>query len=116
VSASYRYGSGYPLPGYFQGPPNLSPGPADLVLFQLSQYPNRVRLPAYQRLDCRVSDAVTLRHVKVTVYAEIANLLDRTNRRYYYYVVPPFVYSSTVGWYRGSSMPILPTAGFTLEF
>jgi hypothetical protein len=116
VSASYRYGSGYPLPGYFQGPLNLSLGPGSLVPFQLSQYPNRVRLPDYQRLDCRVSDAVTLRHVKVTVYAEIANLTDRTNWRYYYYVVPPFVYSSTVGWYRGTSMPILPTAGFTLEF
>jgi hypothetical protein len=116
VSASFRYGSGYPLPGYFQGPLDISLGPSNLLPFQLSEFPNRVRLPAYQRLDCRVSDAITSRRFKVTVYAEIANLLDHTNWRYYFYVLPPSVYQSMVGWYRGPSMPILPAAGFTVEF
>ncbi len=55
VSASARYGSGYPLAGFLDGPLNLNLGPSGLVAFQLTELPNRTRLPAYQRVDCRTS-------------------------------------------------------------
>jgi len=116
VSASARYGSGYPLAGFLDGPIPLDMGPPTLLAFRLTELPNRTRQPAYQNVDCRVSYAIASGRFRMTIYGEVANLLDHTNWRYYYYVLPPQVYQGIIARYRGSTMPILPAAGFTLEF
>ena len=117
LSGSVRYGSGYPLPGYIQGPLNFNFGAPDLLPFYLTSAPNQTRLPAYQSVDCRLSKAVVSARYKATMYVEAANLLNHTNWRYYYYLVPPNVqYLSLVGRYRDKTMPFLPAAGITFEF
>ena len=117
LSGSARYGSGYPLAGYIQGPLNFNLGQTDLLPFHLTSIPNQTRLPAYERVDCRLSKAVVSARYKATVYLEAANLLNHTNWRYYYYLIPPTVrYVGLVGRYRNKTMPFLPAAGITLEF
>jgi hypothetical protein len=117
LSGSVRYGSGYPLTGYIQGPLDFNLGPTDLLPFHLTAAPNQTRAPAYQSVDCRLSKAVVSARYKATIYVEAANLLNHTNWRYYYYLVPPTVqYLGLVGRYRDKTMPFLPAAGITLEF
>jgi hypothetical protein len=117
LSGSVRYGSGYPLTGYIQGPLDFNLGPTNLLPFHLTPAPNQTRTPAYQSVDCRLSKAVVSARYKATIYVEAANLLNHTNWRYYYYLVPPTVqYVGLVGRYRDKTMPFLPAAGITLEF
>ena len=117
LSGSVRYGSGYPSAGYIQGPLNLNLGPTNLLPFHLTSVPNQTRLPAYERVDCRLSKAIVSPRLKATMYLEAANLLNHTNWRYYYYLIPPTVqYLGLVGRYRNSTMPFLPAAGIAFEF
>jgi hypothetical protein len=105
------------LAGYIQGPLNLNLGPTNLLPFHLTSVPNQTRLPAYERVDCRLSKAIVSPRLKATMYLEAANLLNHTNWRYYYYLIPPTVqYLGLVGRYRNSTMPFLPAAGIAFEF
>lgn len=46
LSAKASYGSGFPIPGYFQQVAGL---------YYLSNVRNQLRMPAYQRTDVRVN-------------------------------------------------------------
>lgn len=73
LSAKYRYGSNVPIAGFYR-----SKGDA----FFLAEDRNRVRVPPYSRLDVRAAKAFFYTRWKMTLYAEIANVLDRTHYRY----------------------------------
>jgi hypothetical protein len=76
-----------------------------------------VRLPAYERIDLRVSKVLNRDHLRLTVYGEVANVVNLKNWRYYDLVVPPFFRNAgQVYQTRNTIMPILPTAGLALEF
>jgi hypothetical protein len=70
VGATFRAGSGMPLPGYFVRTGH------DLAVGDVR---NVVRLPAYARLDLRADQHVTYRRARLTLFVEVTNALDRTN-------------------------------------
>jgi hypothetical protein len=73
LSARYSYGSGIPIPGYVQ------------VLgerrYALTSIRNRATLGDYRRLDLRANKAFTRERWKLTLYAELVNATNQTNRR-----------------------------------
>jgi TonB-dependent receptor-like protein len=70
VGATFRAGSNFPIPGY------LAVGPHGLVV---GAERNRVRLPAYARLDVRADREFERFGRRVTIFGEVLNLLDRPN-------------------------------------
>ena len=70
VGATFRAGSPLPLAGYFAS--------RDGTLYMAEQR-NRVRLPAYARLDVRGERRFRAVGRNITVFAEVLNLLDRRN-------------------------------------
>jgi hypothetical protein len=117
LSASGRYGSGFPLPGFLADPSSPGDGDQAFVAFRLVPKRNTVRLPGYERIDLRVSKVFNRDHLRLTVHGEVANVVNHKNWRYYDLVVPPFFQNAgQVYQTRNTIMPILPTAGLTLEF
>jgi hypothetical protein len=105
VAGRYRFGSNFPLGGY------LVP---DGDIHRLTDARNAGRLPAYSRLDIRGDRAFTFRRRRVTVFAEIVNVLNRGNVRVQsggIDVVSGAVYRATE-----KLFPILPSAGVLIEF
>ena len=89
IGAKFRYGSNYPLVGYIGEqrasggaplPPLFGDGAAPLF-HQLIEQRNGLRLPAYARLDVRADRTFTWSSRRVTVFAEVANALNRRNLR-----------------------------------
>jgi hypothetical protein len=79
----------------------------------LSTDRNTLRLPAYARLDVRGDRTLTWGGRRITVFVEVANLLNHPNLRNVPYSVDPR------GWVLGgtdSLLPILPSVGFAIEF
>jgi hypothetical protein len=74
---------------------------------------NTLRLPNYARLDVRADRTFTWSRRRVTLFAEVANALNRRNLRNEPYGVDRSgrVFNPT-----GSLLPILPSAGFVIEF
>jgi outer membrane receptor for ferrienterochelin and colicin len=105
-SVKARFGSGFPFPGYFEE------RGADLYL---STERNHVRLPYYGRIDLRLNRAFYYAWGKLSLYLELLNLTNRDNKRF---EQVSSVNSTTrkVNYRTDSLLPILPTAGFTLEF
>jgi hypothetical protein len=106
LSIKTRLGSGFPYPGYFEK------RGAD---FYLTTTRNRERLPFYSRIDLRLNKAFYLKRSKLSLYVEVLNILNRDNLRY----EQTFSVNTTtrkVSMGRDSLMPILPTAGFVIEF
>jgi len=106
LSAKARFGSGFPYPGYFE---------ARGSDFYLSTQRNQERLPYYGRVDFRVNKAFYFTRSKFSLYFEVINVTNRENFRYEQTFS---VNSSTrrISYARDSLLPILPTAGFVLEF
>ena len=82
--------------------------------YTLSTRRNEVRLPVYSRLDLRGNRAFNWGGRRLTVFAEVINVLNRDNVRF----VPPSVNSTTR---RVSNMfeqmvPVLPSLGVLFEF
>ena len=105
VSAKWRYGSNFPIQGYYE---------QRGIDYFLSTERNRERLPLSSRVDVRVDRAFTRRRSRLTLFVEVLNLLDRTNQgpadRGYNPVtgrVPDLV---------EDLFPLLPTAGLLIEF
>jgi hypothetical protein len=74
---------------------------------------NGLRLPAYSRLDVRMDRTFTIANRRLTLFVEVANVLDQTNLRNVPYGV------SLNGRVFGPTdplMPIVPSAGFVIEF
>jgi hypothetical protein len=105
VGAKLRVGSNFPIPGYFtkQGGE-----------YFVSDARNGTRLPTYARLDVRANRAFNWPRKRLTLFAEVINLLNRDNLRY----DPPSINSSTrraTGLFE-TMLPILPSAGVLIEF
>lgn len=110
LSSRWTYGSGFPAPGFL----SVS-GPIEYQQFFLSDRRNRVRIGPYQRLDVRVNKTWTREKWKKTLYAEVMNVTNKTNYRFGsldgYQRSNGFAYVSV-----DQMFPILPSAGFVLEW
>jgi hypothetical protein len=104
-SIKYRMGSNFPVPGYY-----AREGEA----FVLDDRRNELRLPSYARLDVRVNRTFDWSRRRLTLFAEVLNVLNRDNVRF----TPPRVNASTlrVTSLYESLVPIVPSAGLLLEF
>jgi hypothetical protein len=106
LSARFTYGSGMPLPGFYR---RQDGG------YWISQDRNGLRAPAYERTDLRLNKAFVHKKSKTTLFGEIVNLTNHSNRDF----DSPGPYAVTTGraypnFY--SMFPILPSAGVLLEF
>jgi hypothetical protein len=70
IAATFRAGTGFPLPGYFES--------RDSGLF-VGPERNRVRLPVHARLDVRADRSFDWLGRRVTLVGEVLNVLDRQN-------------------------------------
>jgi hypothetical protein len=118
VSGKYRSGSNYPVIGYIgelataPGTPRPLDG-AGQPIYALTDRRNTMRLPAYSRLDVRADRAFNWSRRRLVLFVEVANVLNHDNRRNTPYAVDRIgrVFEVT-----GSLMPIVPSAGFVIEF
>jgi hypothetical protein len=103
--AKLRFGSNFPIPGYY-----AETGGA----FFLTDVRNTERLPVYGRLDLRANRAFNWSRRRLTLFAEVINVLNRANYRF----EPPSVNLSTraVSPPFDSMLPIVPSVGFLIEF
>lgn len=76
VSARLRYGSGLPVVGYYTRVADAVDGRPQ---YDLSASRNRARFPAYTRLDIRVERAFVRGDRRLTLFAEVVNVLNRAN-------------------------------------
>lgn len=105
LSGKWMYGSGFPIPGFYQ---------LKGTLYYLDVNRNQLRLPAYQRVDLRMNKQWTHDKWKTTLFAEVVNLFNRTNRRF-----------ESFNGYNGKTaqafptffnmFPILPSVGVVFE-
>ena len=98
---------GFPVVGYYEA------GPGDEVL--LSSRRNAYRPGGYSRWDVRADKAFLFQHWKLTVYGEVVNVLDVTNRRYTG-LDELDVRSRRVRLESDTLFPVLPTLGLTVDF
>jgi hypothetical protein len=105
LSVRYRFGSNFPLQGYFE--PNGE-------FHVLSSERNAGRLPAYSRLDVRADRAFTYRRSRLTLFVEVLNVLDRENVR----TQSPSLNLRTGQVFQLTEklFPVLPSAGVLIEF
>ena len=100
-----RIGSNFPLPGYYET--------RDGAYFVGSER-NVTRLPAYARLDLRANRTFNWSRRRVTLFAEVINVLNRSNVRFQ----PPSIDNRT----RQATnlfetmLPVIPSAGLLIEF
>src|SRR5262245_14444070 len=117
VGAKFRYGSNYPITGYVaeQTMPNAPAlfGGQRPLFFGLTDVRNTLRLPAYGRLDVRTDHAMSWSGRRVTLFAEVANVVNRRNERNVPYSVDR---NGRVSGVTDSLMPIVPSAGLVIEF
>jgi hypothetical protein len=106
LSTKYRYGSGFPVAGFYEA------RPAGVFL---SAARNAYRPEGYSRWDVRANKAFLFDGWKLTAYAEVINLLNREHRRYTgldglnLSTGRAFLESDTL-------FPILPSIGVSVEF
>jgi hypothetical protein len=106
LSAHFTYGSGMPLPGFYE---------LEQSGYRLSQIRNSLRAPAYERTDLRLNKAYVRHKVKTTLFGEIVNLTNHTNRDFD--SAGPYDVTTTRAYPNFYSMfPILPSVGMVLEF
>jgi hypothetical protein len=106
LSARYRYGSNFPIVGYY--------APEVGGVYTIAEQRNEARLPGYARLDLRADWAFTYRRSRLTIFTEIVNTTGREN------LGPD---SPTIRLPLGivtglthSLFPFLPSAGVLIEF
>jgi hypothetical protein len=105
LSAKFRYGSNFPMPGYWQQ--------RNGRLF-VGERLNNTRMPAYARLDLRVNRVFNYTKRRLTLFAEVMNALNRNNSRFR----SPAINGNTgeVFDYLQDLFPRLPSAGILVEF
>ena len=117
VGAKFRYGSNYPITGYIEPASNLPAQPplfgGRTLFYTIGEARNTLRLPAYARLDVRADRAMTVAGRRVTVFAEVANVLNRRNERNVPYSIDR---NGRVTGVTDALLPIVPSAGFVVEF
>ena len=106
LSAKWIYGSGFPIPGFFEERDGI---------YYLSTERNGARLPSYQRLDLRINKSHAFERWKMTLYAEVVNVLNHANYRFDSY--NGFNSSTGQAYISLAKMfPVLPSAGVVFEF
>ena len=80
----------------------------------LGDHPNDVRLPRYARLDVRAARTFRAAGRRVTLFVDVANVLNRTNVGLANGFIRPET-GEAIGFTK-SLLPRLPTAGLTVEF
>ena len=100
-----RLGSNFPIPGYYAESNGT---------YFLTDVRNTERLPMYGRLDLRANRAFNWSRRRLTLFAEVINVLNRENVRF----DPPGVNLTTrvVSNPFDSMLPIVPSVGFLIEF
>ncbi len=106
LSAKARFGSGFPYPGYFEERGGN---------FYLSTERNQERLPYYGRVDFRVNKAFYLSWGKISLYVELLNVANRENIRFDQ-ITSVNATTKRIFYSKDTLFPILPTAGFVIEF
>jgi hypothetical protein len=106
VNARWRFGSNRPIPGY------LDQRPGDL--FFVGSTRNQLRVPAYSRLDARFDRTYQWSRRRLTLFAEVINVLNRENVR----PVVPGINTRTGQAFDplDPMFPIVPSVGLTIEF
>jgi hypothetical protein len=105
VGGKLRLGSNHPVPGYYREQEGV---------YFIGDVRNDRRLPVYARLDIRAGRTFTWSRSRLTLFAEVINVLDRDNVR----SNPPSVDSRTWQVRRlfETMIPIVPSAGLLVEF
>jgi hypothetical protein len=106
LSGRFTYGSGMPLPGFYRLVP---------AGYAISANRNALRAPIYQRTDLRLNKAYVRRKYTATLFGEIVNLTNHTNRDF----DSPGPYDVTTGRTYPTfftMFPILPSVGVVFEF
>ena len=105
VSGKLRMGSNFPAPGYYTEADGL---------YYVGEAKNEVRLPSFARLDLRLNRTFTWSTRRLTLFAEVINVLNRENVRYH----PPSIDVRTLEARRlfESLLPVVPSAGLLFEF
>jgi hypothetical protein len=106
VSTKLRYGSGFPVAGFYEGG-------TDGVY--LSAERNAYRPGGYGRWDVRADKAFLFGRVRLTVHGEVVNVLDHTNRRYTG-LDRLDVASGRVVLESDTLFPLLPSLGVAVDF
>ena len=105
VNARWRFGSNRPIAGYIE---RRAAGE-----FFVGPVRNAFRVPVYSRLDARVDRTYQWGARRLTLFAEVINVLNRENLRQ----VPPGIDGSGQVYDVFNTMfPIVPSVGVTLEF
>jgi hypothetical protein len=106
LSGRFTYGSGMPVPGFYR----VVPGG-----YAISANRNELRAPTYQRTDLRINKAYVHQKYTATVFGEIVNLTNHTNRDFDsagpYDIVTSRTYPTFF-----TMFPILPSVGVMFEF
>ena len=104
--AKLRIGSNFPIPGYYAS--------RDDGAYVVTDVRNTARLPVYSRLDLRANRLFNWSRCRLTVFAEIINVLNRDNVRF----TPPGinVATRTATQPFDSMLPIVPSLGILIEF
>lgn len=104
ASAKLRLGSNVPLAGYFAGTTGA---------LTIAETRNQVRLPWYVRLDLRANRTFTFAKRRLTLFAEVVNVLGRRNLGQ----ADGFSRTSFEAvFYTEKLIPRIPSAGFLIEF
>ena len=105
VSGKLRIGSNFPAPGYYTQSGDR---------YFVGESRNEVRLPSFARLDLRVNHSFIWTRRRLTLFAEVINVLNRENVRYH----PPSIDPRTFEARRlfESLLPVVPSAGLLFEF
>ena len=105
VTMKLRTGSNFPAPGYFREVDGRH---------TLTDVRNLLRLPSYARLDLRANRTFSWSDRRLTLFAEVINVLNRENVRYH----PPSIDGRTLEARRlfEPLLPVVPSAGVLIEF
>jgi len=105
LSAKFRAGSNYPIPGYFEKRGDD---------FFVTDQRNQTRLPVYNRLDLRANRVFNLDRSRITLFIEVLNVYNRRNQR----AGAAGIQASTRQAFGvlDRLLPIVPSAGILVEF
>jgi len=104
LSAKLRLGSNFPVVGYFEGTPSA---------LRLSTVRNGVRLPFYARLDVRANRTFTYQRRRLTLFAEVMNVLNRRNMGQ---SLGSIKSNKDAVDFVSKMIPFVPSAGVLIEF
>jgi outer membrane receptor for ferrienterochelin and colicin len=118
AGAKFRYGSNYPIAGYV-GEQTIAPNAPPLfggvrpLFYGLTDGRNTLRLPPYARLDVRADRTMSWARRRVTLFAEVVNVLNRRNERNVPYTIDR---NGRIAGVTDSLLPIVPSVGLLVEF